>query len=114
MTDEDRWPWLDRIRELIGTLVEPGENAVIACSALKQTYREHLTEGNQGVVFVYLKGNYSVIRSRLAQRQNHFMKADLLDSQFRTLEEPEGAFAIEMVLDPQEIVYAVKQALLLA
>ena len=114
LTDEDRWPWLDRIRELIGTLVDSHENAVIACSALKHTYRKHLLEGYQGMVLVYLKGNYSLIRSRLAQRQNHFMKADLLDSQFRTLEEPEGAITIEVVPDPQEIVDAVKQALVLA
>ena len=114
LTDEDRWPWLDRIRERIGTLVASGQNAIIACSALRQTYREHLLEGIRETVLVYLKGNYSLISSRLAQRQDHFMNADLLDSQFRTLEEPEGVITIEAVLEPQEIVDAVKQALSLA
>ena len=113
LTDEDRWPWLDRIRELIGTIVDSGQDAVIACSALKQTYREHLLEGSQGTVFVYVKGDYGLIRSRLAQREDHFMKANLLDSQFRTLEEPEGVITIDAVLKPREIVDAVKQALAL-
>ena len=114
LTDADRWPWLDSIRERIGTLVASGQNAVIACSALRQTYREHLLEGIRETVLVYLKGNYSLISSRLAQRQDHFMNANLLDSQFRTLEEPEGVITIEAVLEPQEIVDAVKQALSLA
>ena len=114
LTDEDRWPWLDRIRQRIGILVASGQNAVIACSALKQTYREHLLEGIQEIVLVYLKGDYSLIRSRLAQRRDHFMNAGLLDSQFRTLEEPEGVITIESVLGPQEIADAVKQALSLA
>ena len=114
LTDEDRWPWLDRIREQIGTLVASGQNAVIACSALRQTYREHLLEGLQEIVLVYLKANHSLIRSRLAQRQDHFMNADLLDSQFRTLEEPEGVITIEAVLEPLEIVGVLKQALSLA
>ena len=91
LSDEDRWPWLNKIRELIVTLSEAEQDAVITCSALRQAYRDLLLDGKQGVVLVYLRGNYSLIRSRLARRQTHFMKLALLDSQFRTLEEPEFA-----------------------
>ena len=111
LTDEDRWPWLDRIQELIHNLVVSGQNAVIACSALKQTYRDRLAADNDAVVFVYLKGEYKLLGSRLTDRQDHFMKTELLESQFRTFEEPDGVITLDVIPEPEVIVGAAKQAL---
>ncbi len=111
LTDDDRWPWLDELHKLIDGLVASGQNAVVACSALREAYRQHLWGGDARVVFVYLKGDYELISSRLAERQEHFMKADLLESQYRTLEEPEGVATVDVGLEPVEIVEATKQAL---
>ena len=111
LTDDDRWPWLDKIRELIDGLVASDQNAVMACSALKEEYRHHLRRGDTEVVFVYLKGDDQLIRSRLADRQDHFMNSGLLKSQFRTLEEPEEGLTMNVALEPREIVDAVKQSL---
>ena len=111
LTDDDRWPWLDELHKLIDGLVASGQNAVVACSALREAYRRHLWRGDARVVFVYLKGDYGLISSRLAERQDHFTKADLLESQYRTLEEPEGVPTLDVGLEPGEIVEAAKQAL---
>ena len=111
LTDDDRWPWLDELHKLIDGLVASGQNAVVACSALREGYRQHLRRGDTEVVFVYLKGDYQLIRSRIAERHDHFMKADLLESQFRTLEEPEGVVTVDVSLEPAKIVDAVKKKL---
>ena len=113
LTDEDRWPWLDAIHDLVGSVISSGENAVITCSALKQEYRHRLVKDHLGeVIFVYLKGDYELIRHRLADRTDHFMNIDLLESQFHALEEPEGTITIDVTSEPQEIVAVIKQALL--
>ena len=88
-----------------------GQDAVIACSALKESYRQHLRQGDGSVVFVYLKGDYQPVRSRLAERDDHFMKADLLESQYRGLEEPLDAATVDVTPEPAEVVNAVKPAL---
>ncbi len=88
--------------------VVSGQNAVITCSALKQVYRDHLAKGNDAVVLVYLKGEYGLIKSRLEDRQDHSVKADLLDSQFRTLEEPYRVITLEVTPDPKVVADAVK------
>lgn len=111
LTDDDRWPWLDELRKLIDGLVASGQNAVVACSALREAYRQHLRRNDTGVVFVYLKGDYQLIGSRLAERADHFMKADLLESQFRILEEPVDAATVDVTPEPAKVVKAVKQAL---
>ena len=111
LTDDDRWPWLDSLRRLIDRLISDGRNAVIACSALRQAYRDRLQQGNKEVVFIYLKGDYGLIRTRLEDRQEHFMNADLLESQFRTLEEPESATTLEVGQEPETIVRVVKENL---
>ncbi len=110
LTDDDRRPWLDELHKLIDGLVASGQNAVVACSALREAYRQHLWQGDGSVVFVYLKGDYQFIRSRLADRQDHFMKADLLESQFRTLEEPVDAATVDVTPEPAAVVKAVRLA----
>jgi len=83
----------------------------LACSALKQAYRDRLGSDRSEVRFIYLKGDYALIRQRLQERQGHFMKADLLVSQFATLEEPKGVPAINIAQEPEAIVGSIKRAL---
>ena len=111
LTDDDRWPWLARIRLLIDDLVFRGQNGVIASSALKQAYRDHLVGNGDEVKLVYLKGAYGLIASRLEERQDHFMKAGLLESQFSAMEEPDGAITMDVTWEPEAIVLAMKRAL---
>lgn len=88
LEDEDRVPWLARLRDLIGEHLARGETAVIACSALKKQYRNRLRQGNEGLCLIYLQGSPALIEERLKARQAHFMKADMLQSQMATLEPP--------------------------
>ena len=111
LTDEDRQLWLDRIRQLIDDLVSRGESGVIASSALKQAYRDQLVEDEDDVKLVYLKGEFPLISERLEDRQDHFMKSGLLESQFSAMEEPDGAVTMDVTTAPEAIVLAVKQAL---
>ncbi|XP_057303035.1 probable gluconokinase isoform X2 [Hydractinia symbiolongicarpus] len=86
--DMDRKVWLETLRSLIARYVETKQNLVLACSALKEIYRQKLS-CSSSVWFVYLKGYKELISSRLKARQNHFMSPALLDSQFNALEEPQ-------------------------
>jgi gluconokinase len=88
LTDEDRWPWLQAIADEIDRLSASGERAVVACSALKRTYRGILVHGRDDVRIVFLDGTQDLIAERLAARKGHFMPPGLLASQFRTLERP--------------------------
>ena len=90
LTDEDRWPWLQAIADEIDRVCKAGEHAVIACSALKRSYRDVLVHGRDDVRIIYLKGTQELIADRLARRKGHFMPPGLLDSQFKTLEPPEA------------------------
>ena len=111
LTDADRAPWLAAIRELIRELRRAGRSAVIACSALKQSYRDYLTEQRPDVRVVYLKGDFELIHRRLVRRTGHFMNPDLLASQFATLEEPEGVLPVHAARPPAEIVAEIEQGL---
>ncbi|MGA9531795.1 MAG: gluconokinase [Anaerolineales bacterium] len=95
LTDEDRLPWLDKIRALVGTLVESDQHAVIAASVLKRSYRQHL-DWEPIVRYVYLRGSVALIRKRLRQRQGHFMGTDMLASQMAVLEPPEEAIVVDI------------------
>ena len=86
LTDDDRWPWLARVREWIDAHITAGQPAVISCSALKRSYRDVLRGPH--VLFVHLSGPRDVLAARLATRHGHFMPAQLLDSQFADLEPP--------------------------
>jgi gluconokinase len=88
LTDEDRWPWLQAIADEIDRLSEAGQRAVIACSALKRSYRDILVHGRDDVRIVFLNGTQDLIAKRLAARKGHFMPPGLLASQFKTLEPP--------------------------
>ena len=90
LTDEDRWPWLNAIADEVARVCNKGEHVIIACSALKHTYRDVLLRGRDDVRFVFLKGTQELIADRLAHRKGHFMPPGLLTSQFNTLEPPEA------------------------
>ncbi|MGE0680797.1 MAG: gluconokinase [Candidatus Binatia bacterium] len=111
LTDDDRSAWLTALRQLIDQLLRDRRSAVIACSALKQTYRELLKGEDDDVRFLYLKGSYELIEKRLALRHGHFMKADLLASQFAALEVPQDIPAVEIAAEPLVIVASIKEAL---
>jgi gluconokinase len=110
LNDEDRKPWLEAIRETIRATLARGENTVIACSALKETYRRMLRVSEQ-VIFVYLKATIPLIQERLRRRVGHFMNPNLIQSQFDTLEEPEDALQIDAGLTPAEIVRIIRNKL---
>lgn len=100
LTDEDRWPWLKAIADEIGRVCDGGGHIIIACSALKHTYRDVLRAGRRDVRFVFLMGTQDLIANRLAQRKDHFMPPGLLASQFNTLEVPEsGEHVIAVSID---------------
>lgn len=106
LTDEDRAPWLDRLATEMGALAHKGRHAVLACSALKQAYRQRIARGLQNPVpeaegaaefrIVYLKGDAKTIEPRLALRGGHYMPLSLLASQFAALEEPDDAMVIDI------------------
>jgi gluconokinase len=111
LTDEDRWPWLQALRAHIETCIHQGVSVVLACSALKQAYREYLIIDEAAVKLVYLKGDYDLIYERLAQRQGHFMPPGLLASQFAALEEPEQGVVVDIVHPPETIVALIREQL---
>jgi gluconokinase len=113
LTDEDRWPWLERLRELIERSVAANESAVLACSALKRAYRECLRVNNQ-VKFVFLRGDYALVEEQVRRRHGHFVHPALLQSQFDDLEEPkpdEDTLTIELGRTPRELVDEIKAKL---
>lgn len=106
LDDGDRRPWLKALHDLIDGQLSQNKQAVLACSALKKEYRRILSGGNPGLVFVFLKGDYDLIWRRLSAREDHYMKAGLLQSQFDELEEPSPgeAFSVDINRPPDEIV----------
>ena len=115
LDDEDRWPWLDRVAEVVRGPARPGSPTVIACSALRRAYRDRIRAGTSGgVYFVHLHGTEQTIAARMSGRGGHFMPQSLLDSQLRTLEPlgPDENGIIVDISDPlPDIVAAVIAAL---
>lgn len=109
--DAERWPWLERLSREIGVWLEQGRTVVLACSALRQSYRDTLAAGRPGVVFVHLKGSEEVIRGRLALRRGHYMPPTLLASQFATLEAPNDAIVADVTGTPEQIAASVQARL---
>jgi gluconokinase len=110
LTDEERWPWLEAIAAWIDKMRETKQRGVVACSALKRSYRDVLVGKRADVRVVYLKGAPELIARRMAVRTGHFMPAGLLESQFRTLEEPgpeENPITVSIEPFPSAIVAAI-------
>ena len=108
LTDADRLPWLDAIHARLVALHAEGKHIVLACSALKQSYRQRLAK-NLPVEVVYLKGSPVFIDSRLSQRRGHFAGTSILDGQFADLEEPREAFTLPVELPPEDIARKILQ-----
>ncbi len=98
LNDDDRAPWLARLHDLLAEHIGRGETAVLACSALKKKYRDQL-QVNGRVQFVYLHGSFDLIWQRMQARKNHYMKAEMLRSQFDTLEPPSVDEALIIYID---------------
>jgi gluconokinase len=110
LDDNDRKPWLDRLRAEITAWIKKGENVVLACSALKRSYRRELQAGPE-VFFIYLKGSAALIAARLRLRHGHFADEHILAGQFADLEEPEDALTVDVSASPEKIVAKIRQKL---
>ena len=111
LTDNDRQPWLAELQQLIGVHSRRGDTVIVACSALKQSYRDFLCQGSKDVRFVLLRGEYDLISKRLTQRKGHFATNDLLASQFAILEESAAGLVVDVAAAPQEIVETIRHRL---
>lgn len=101
---DDRAGWLQTLNEVLSARMERGESVVLACSALKQRYRDALGDGLPTVRWLYLRGDREVILERVSQRKDHFMPTTLVDSQLEALEEPKNAVVVDIRLPIEEIV----------
>ena len=111
LEDADRSSWLASLHDLIATCLKADRPGVLACSALKERYRQDLTDRTQGVQIVYLKGSYDLIWSRMKKRTEHYMKPHMLKSQFETLEEPVLALTADISMPVEAIVETILEQL---
>ena len=114
LTDEDRLPWLQAIAQWVDEMRQQGNRAVTASSVLKRSYRDIVIGARPDVRLVFLEGSPTLIAERVAARRGHFMPANLLDSQFATLEPPspeENAIRVSVELSPHQIVSSIVEQL---
>jgi len=104
LSDADRTDWLEALRALIDRAIERGQGLVLACSALKEQYRERLGLPRPGAALVYLRADPELVALRASRRSGHFMPASLIPSQFANLEEPQGAITVDAGQPPAKIV----------
>ena len=110
LDDADRAPWLKSLRQAMEQWMGENRNVVLACSALKKSYRDELFLGSE-VRFVYLKGSYDLIYQRLRARHGHFASETILASQFADLEEPDDALTVDIDHPAEEIVAEIRRGL---
>ena len=110
LKDEDRLPWLSSIHESLLQRIELRENIVLACSALKQSYREVLGSGLH-LKIVYLRGSRQLLLERLRERKGHFFKGELLESQLADLEAPAGALTLDVRESPAQLAREIRESL---
>lgn len=104
LNDSDRQPWLERLHKLIRDTLNQNKSLTLACSALKQSYRKTLKGNLDAVTFVHLDGNFELINARMQARAGHFMKAEMLKSQFATLETPKNAITVSIAQPVEKVV----------
>ena len=109
LDDSDRAPWLAALSNLISSSLKAGLPGVLACSALKEQYRQILLNGNEGAQLIYLKGTYDLIWSRMQKRINHYMRPHMLKSQFEALEEPVNAITVDISMPVEDIVREIRK-----
>lgn len=110
LDEADRLPWLERLGSLAAGLLSRGESAVLACSALRASYRHILSGGDPRVRFVYLRADPALLASRLERRQGHFFAWSLLESQLAALEEPADAVVVDASGPPEEVVRSILES----
>lgn len=110
LNDADRAEWLKSLKALIQKHVEEGTSCVLACSALKQRYRDTLAV-NEKVRFAYLRGSFEQIETRMKLRKDHYMPVELLKSQFEALEEPRDAVIVDISHSPDEIIQIIRKGI---
>jgi len=110
LNDEDRYPWLSILAKNIKDWTINGQ-AVLACSALKESYRKQLAKNNKAITWVYLNGTYQIIEDRIKKRTNHFMQSDLLKSQFEALEVPNYGIHVNIDQTPEQIIKTIRTQL---
>jgi len=110
LDDDDRLPWLTAIRAYVAICLERGESTVVACSVLKESYRQRVVADPNRVKLVYLDGSFDLILKRLNQRQGHFMKPEMLKSQFAALEAPQDALKLDVAESPDTLVGKIRQS----
>jgi gluconokinase len=103
LNDTDRWPWLQNIHAELKRLAHAGKNVVLACSALKQSYRDLLSAALDLRV-VYLRGSYDVMRQHIESRHGHFAGQSILAGQFADLQEPDDALIVDVAHRPDQLV----------
>ncbi|MGB7292379.1 MAG: gluconokinase [Thermodesulfobacteriota bacterium] len=111
LNDEDRGPWLRNVRELVVSSLNLNTPSIIACSALKNSYREYLKQNKEKIIFVYLKGDKNTILKRLTSRKGHFAGTELLESQLKTLEKPEDVISFDISKKPEVIADSIIEKL---
>ena len=104
LSDSDRLPWLITLNHKLLSTLADNRHPVLACSALKETYRKRLLNGVADITIIYLKGSYDLIWSRMAGRDGHYMKSNMLQSQFDTLEEPQDALVLDIAQPIEEML----------
>ena len=107
LQDADRWPWLDKLNSVL----QEEKDAILGCSALKESYRQHLTAGLKDFRIVYLRGSFELLSRRAAERKHRFMPASLLKSQFEALEPPRGAIEVDVAQSVEACVAAIRSQL---
>jgi gluconokinase len=104
LSDSDRAPWLASVHDQLLSTQKARHHPVLACSALKDKYRAQLLEGLDGIAIIYLKGSHDLIFSRISIREGHYMKPEMLRSQFDVLEEPKDAVVLDVGMSLEEMI----------
>lgn len=110
LSEEDRLPWLQDIRAAIEPALNGSQKTILACSALKKTYRDFLLRPGEHFKIVFLHGPKETIKSRLSSRENHFMNPNLLDSQLEILNPPDQGLRIDISYSPEEILKQIQES----
>ena len=104
LSDSDRAPWLTSLHQLLSATLKSNRHPILACSALKEKYRAQLLNDVEGVEIIYLKGTYELIWSRMSVREGHYMKPEMLRSQFAALEEPEDVLVLDVSMSVEDMI----------
>ena len=104
LSDSDRAAWLAALQDQLLSTLKADRHPVLACSALKETYRAKLLKGIDGITVIYLKGSYDLILSRMSTREDHYMKPGMLQSQFNVLEEPKDAIVLDVKMPLKDMI----------